>query len=139
MILQSLNIPKKIENIFLPPNTPLTKQVIEENLDLQKLNPVFLSFTIGSKIKPNQTPLTPLLKAISFSTLIINNSLKLYFDPTSHLIHYFLDKPRSFEELNSPCSQPIINETRICLPFKLFYVAFTKTHSHVHILVKNFQ
>ena len=55
-----------------------------------------------------------------------------YIDHTSHLLHYFLDNPCSFEEFNSPCSQLIINKTRICLPFKLFYVAVINTNFRGH-------
>ena len=50
----------------------------------------------------------------------------LYFDPNSKLSHYSIDNPRSFEELDTPHSQPIINKTRNCLLsncFMLLHVA----------------
>ena len=113
----------------MPQNTPLTIQVIKEQ---QKLDPV-LSIVydwIKSKTKPET--LNPSIKGNSFLHTYYKQFSHLYIDPTSHRIHYFLDNPRSFEELNSPSSQPIINKTRICLLFILFYVAFMKTHSHGH-------
>ena len=73
----------------------------------------------------------------AFSTL--KKIFHLYIDPTSHLIHYFLDNPRTFEELNTPVSQSIINKTHIGLPFKLFHFAFKKTYSHGHSGEKNSQ
>ena len=38
----------------------------------------------------------------------------------------------SFEEINYPRPQSFVTKTRICLPFKLFHVAFNKVHSDGH-------
>ena len=88
-------------------------------------------------MKTKTDTLNPSVKGNTFLHIHYKQFSHFYIDPTSHLIHYFLDNPRSFEELHSPCSQPFINKTRICLPFKLFYVAFMKTHTLMDILVKH--
>ena len=84
------------------------------------------------KIKTKPDTLNPSIRGNSFLHTYYKQFSHLYIEPTSHLIHYFLDNPRSFEELNSPCFQPIINTTRNCSSFELFHVAFTKPHSHGH-------
>ena len=38
----------------------------------------------------------------------------------------------TFEDTQFEFPHPTINETRICLPFRLFFSAFHKTHSHGH-------
>ena len=51
-------------------------------------------------------------------------------DPDLSTVYKWLkQKQRPFSFIKT---QPSINQTRICLPFKLFYAAFSKTHSHGH-------
>ena len=120
-------------NFFLPPNTPLTLQVIKEQ---QKLDPVLSIVYEWIKNKTKAETLNPSIKCYSFLHTYYKQFSHLFIDPTSNPFQYFLDNHRSFEELNSPRSQPIINKTRICLPFELFHVAFTKTNSHRHCCEK---
>ena len=56
----------------------------------------------------------------------------LYIDPHTKLIHFHLPNPLTFEDIQFESPHPTINETRICLPFRLFFSAFHKTHSHGH-------
>ena len=75
--------------------------------------------------------MTPVIKANSFLYTYYKQFQHLYLDPSSHLIQYYTPNSRVFEEIFIK-TQPSINQTRICLPFKLFYAAFSKTHSHGH-------
>ena len=72
-----------------------------------------------------------MIKANSFLYTYYKQFQHLYLDPNSHLIQYYTPNSRIFEEIFIK-TQPSINQTRICLPFKLFYAAFSKTHSHGH-------
>ena len=100
-------------------------------LQAQKDDPVLS--TIYKWLKEKQRPysLTPVIKANSFLYTYYRQFQHLYIDPNSHLIQYYTPNSRIFEEIFIK-TQPSINQTRICLPFKLFYAAFSKTHSHGH-------
>ena len=84
-------------------------------------------------LKQKQIPhsLTPVLKAISFLYSYYRQFQHPYIDPNSHLIQCYTPKSRIFED-SFIKTQPSIDQTRICLPFKLFFAAFNKTHSHGH-------
>ena len=75
--------------------------------------------------------MTPVIKANSFLYTYYKQFQHLFINPHSHLIQYYTPNSRVFEEIFIK-TQPSINQTRICLPFKLFYAAFSKTHSHGH-------
>ena len=75
--------------------------------------------------------MTPVIKANSFLYTYYRQFHHLYIDPSSHLIQYYTPNSRVFEEIFIK-TQLSINQTRICLPFKLFNAAFSKTHSHGH-------
>ena len=75
--------------------------------------------------------MTPIIKAKLFLYTYYKQFQHLYIDPNSHLIQYYTPNSRIFEGIFIK-TQPSINQTRICLPFKLFYAAFSKTHSHGH-------
>ena len=112
---------KAFDNFFLPSDTFLTVPIL---LQAQKDDPVLS--TVFKWLKQKQRPhsLTPVIKANSFLYAYYKQFQfqHLYLDPSSHLIQYYTPNSRVFEEI-----QP-----RICLPFKLFYAAFSKTHSHGH-------
>ena len=119
---------KAFHNFFLPFDTFLTVPIL---LQAQKDDPVLS--TVYKWLKQKQKPytLTPVIKANSFLYAYYKQFQHLYIDPHSHLIQYYTPNSRVFEEIFIK-SQPSINQTRICLPFKLFYAAFSKTHSHGH-------
>ena len=119
---------KAFDNFFLPSDTFLTVPIL---LQAQKDDPVLS--TVFKWLKQKQRPhsLTPVIKANSFLYTYYKQFQHLYLDPSSHLIQYYTPNSRVFEEIFIK-TQPSINQTRICLPFKLFYAAFSKTHSHGH-------
>ena len=119
---------KAFENFFLPSDTLLTLPIL---FQAQKDNTVLS--TVYKWLKQKQRPhsLSPVVKANSFLYTYYRQIQHLYIDPNSHLIQYYTPKSRIFEEIFIK-TQPSIYETRICLPFKLFYAAFNKTHSHGH-------
>ena len=119
---------KAFDNFFLPSDTFLTLPIL---LQAQKDDPVLS--TVYTWLKQKQRPhyLTPIIKANSFLYTYYTQFQHLYIDPNSHLIQYYTPNSRIFEEIFIK-TQPSINQTRICLPFKLFYAAFSKTHSHGH-------
>ena len=119
---------KAFDNFFLPSDTLLTVPIL---LQTQKDDPVLS--TVFKWLKQKQRPhfLTPVIKANSFLYTYYKQFQHLYLDPSSHLIQYYTPNSRVFEEIFIK-TQPSINQTRICLPFKLFYAAFSKTHSHGH-------
>ena len=119
---------KAFDNFFLPSDTFFTVPIL---LQAQKDDPVLS--TVFKWLKQKQRPhsLTPVIKANSFLYTYYKQFQHLYLDPSSHLIQYYTPNSRVFEEIFIK-TQPSINQTRICLPFKLFYAAFSKTHSHGH-------
>ena len=119
---------KAFDNFFLPSDTFLTVPIL---LQAQKDDPVLS--TVFKWLKQKQRPhsLTPVIKANSFLYTYYKQFQHLHLDPSSHLIQYYTPNSRVFEEIFIK-TQPSINQTRICLPFKLFYAAFSKTHSHGH-------
>ena len=120
---------KAFEMFFLSSDTLLTLPIL---LQAQKDDTVLS--TVYKRLK-KQRPhsLTPVTKANSFYTRTIDNSNTyiLYIDPNSHLIQFYTLNSGIFEAIFIK-TQPSINQTRKCLPFKLFYAAFNKTHSHGH-------
>ena len=119
---------KAFDNFFLPSDTFLTIPIL---LQAQKDDPVLSTVYTWLKQKQRPHSLTPIIKANSFLYTYYKQFQHLYLDPNSHLIQYYTPNSRIFEEIFIE-TQPSINQTRICLPFKLFYAAFTKTHSHGH-------
>ena len=119
---------KAFDNFFLSSDTFLTVPIL---LQAQKDDPVLS--TVNKWLKQKQRPysLTPVIKANSFLYTYYKQFQHFYIDPNSHLIQYHTPNSRIFEEIFIK-TQPSINQTRICLPFKLFYAAFSKTHSHGH-------
>ena len=112
---------------FLSSDTLLTLPIL---LQAQKDDTVLSTvYERLKKQRPHSS--TPVIKANSFYTRTIDNSNTyiLYIDPNSHLIQFYTLNSRIFEAIFIK-TQPSINQTRICLPFKLFYAAFNKTHSH---------
>ena len=87
-----------------------------------------------------QTPIKPsFTQSLPFSTPLFSLIVKL--SKTFSPIQYKCNKPHSSSGLKNDRAlskieeifiktQPSINLTRICLPFRLFYAAFDKTHSH---------
>ena len=119
---------KSFDNFFLPSDTFLTLPIL---LQAQKDDPVLSTVYTWLKQKQRPHSLTPIIKANSFLYTYYKQFQHLYIDPNSHLIQYYIPNSRIFEEIFIK-TQPSINQTRICLPFKLFYAAFSKTHSHGH-------
>ena len=119
---------KAFHNFFLPSDTFLT---IPNLLQAQKDDPVLSTVYIWLKQKQKSHSLTPVIKANSFLYTYYKQFQHLFIDPHSHLIQYYTPNSRVFEEIFIK-TQPSINQTRICLPLKLFYAAFSKTHSHGH-------
>ena len=119
---------KAFDNFFLPSDTFLTLPIL---LQAQKDDPVLSTVYTWLKQKQRPHSLTPIIKANSFLYTYYKQFQQLYLDPNSHLIQYYTPNSRIFEEIFLK-TQPSINQTRICLPFKLFYAAFNKTHSHGH-------
>ena len=113
---------------FLPSDTFLTLPIL---LQAQKDDPVLSTVSTWLKQKQRPHSLTPIIKTNSFLYTYYKQFQHLYIDPNSHLIQYYTPSSRIFEEIFIK-TQPSINQTRICLPFKLFYAAFSKTHSHGH-------
>ena len=112
---------KAFDNFFLSSDTFLTVPIL---LQAQKDDPVLS--TVYKWLKQKQRPysLTPIIKANSFLYTYYKQFQHLYIDPNSHLIQYYTPNSRIFEKIFIK-SQPSVNQTRICLPFKLFHAAFS--------------
>ena len=119
---------KAFDIFFLPSDTFLTLPIL---LQAQKDYPVLSTVYTWLKQKQRPHSLTPIIKANPFLYTYYKQFQHLYIDPNSHLIQHYTPNSRIFEEIFIK-TQPSINQTRIRLPFKLFYAAFSKTHSHGH-------
>ena len=120
---------KTFDNFFLSSDFFLTVPIL---LQAQKDDTVLS--TVYKWLKQKQRlsySLTPIIKANSFLYTYYKQFQHLYIDPNTHLIQYYTPNFRIFEEIFIK-TQPSINQTRICLPFKLFYAAFSKTQSRGH-------
>ena len=117
------------KDFFVSPKTPLSIA----NLQRYQQEDHVLS-TVRQWIIEHQRPSksTPLIKANPFLHIYYKRFNHLYIDKTSDLIHYYVENPRSYDEIDNHHLTPEINKSRICLPFKLFQVAFLKTHAHGH-------
>ena len=102
--------------VFLPSDTLLTLPILPQ---APKDDPVLS--TVYKWLKQKQIPhfLTPIIKANSFLYTYHRQYEHLYIDSTSHLIQYYTPNSQIFEEIFIT-TQPSINHSRICLPFKLF-------------------
>ena len=95
----------------------------------QKDDSVLSNIYTWLKQKRKLNTLTPNINANSFLYTYYKQFQHIYIDANSHFIQNYTPNSRIFEDVFTE-TQNSINQTRVCLPFKLFYAAFDKTHSH---------
>ena len=79
---------------------------------------------------------TLIIKANSFSHTFYKQLQHLYIEPNSNLVQYYTQNSCIFEEFFIR-THPAINQTRICLPFKLFYAAAALNAKQTNTFLKN--